>query len=247
MRFHGQETVRLSVSGKTYAYLKVECPNLFRGIRMEVNTMRKSKECAVCPSLIANIVSLIQSASASQMQDGLAWYQDANDEARFYAEHYNLSITQVVGVIAALSPQKQWYTNLKIARKVMGAFTAGKGVPSVHFKSQMNKVRKILHTPDITEIEMMNVVYGKAGDKTASFAHNILHPDQAGVVTVDGHAVNAADHGMVRKAITSAATPTGRKYRMYSAVYAAAAEIMGMLPHQAQAVAWVTYRDIARY
>ena len=50
------------------------------------------------------------------------WYDGANQMANEMANRYGVSTEQVAGVIASLSPQKDWYQNVRLAELVFEAF-----------------------------------------------------------------------------------------------------------------------------
>lgn len=51
------------------------------------------------------------------------WYDGANKIAKNMAEQYGYSHRQMAGVLAALSPQKDWYQNADLARRLMDTVT----------------------------------------------------------------------------------------------------------------------------
>ena len=75
-----------------------------------------------------------------------------------------------------------------------------------------------------------------------SFYANILRPDDPGPVTVDRHAVSilANDRGEERKRTLERMGA----YTYCAGMYRDAARTLGIMPHQAQAIAWVTWRRI---
>lgn len=50
------------------------------------------------------------------------WYDGANAIANRLADDYNVSPEQVAGIIAAMSPQKDWYQNVRLAELLLEAF-----------------------------------------------------------------------------------------------------------------------------
>ena len=53
------------------------------------------------------------------------WYRGANQLASGLANRYNTSVEQASGVLAALSPQKDWYQNVSLADRVFDSYAAG--------------------------------------------------------------------------------------------------------------------------
>ena len=50
------------------------------------------------------------------------WYDGANAIANDFAEQFDVSPEQAAGIIAAMSPQKDWYQNVRLAELVMMAY-----------------------------------------------------------------------------------------------------------------------------
>lgn len=50
------------------------------------------------------------------------WYDGANILAQNFSKKYGISTEQAAGIIACLSPQKDWYQNVRLAEMVMMAF-----------------------------------------------------------------------------------------------------------------------------
>ena len=47
------------------------------------------------------------------------WYDGANQIAQGLAKKHNVSLEQVSGILASLSPQKDWYQNVRLAELVL--------------------------------------------------------------------------------------------------------------------------------
>ena len=53
------------------------------------------------------------------------WYRGANQLASGLSNRYGASVEQAAGVLAALSPQKDWYQNVSLADRVFDSYEAG--------------------------------------------------------------------------------------------------------------------------
>jgi hypothetical protein len=60
-------------------------------------------------------------ATAAQ-QGGRKWYRGAHNLAKAWAKEFDLDLASVVGTLAALSPQKDWDTNIYLARQAIRIF-----------------------------------------------------------------------------------------------------------------------------
>ena len=65
-----------------------------------------------------NLVALHDMFSADVRETATLWYDGANILAQEMAGRYGISLQAAAGVIAALSPQKDWYQNLRLAELV---------------------------------------------------------------------------------------------------------------------------------
>ena len=65
-----------------------------------------------------NLVALHDMFSEDVRETATLWYDGANILAQEMANRYGISLQAAAGVIAALSPQKDWYQNLRLAELV---------------------------------------------------------------------------------------------------------------------------------
>jgi hypothetical protein len=66
-----------------------------------------------------NLVALYNAVDPDIRARSKRWYQGTNRIAHGLAKKYNISAQQVAGVMAALSPQKDWFLNLAQAEQVL--------------------------------------------------------------------------------------------------------------------------------
>ena len=116
------------------------------------------------------------------------WYHDANTFCRILkskSEHdYNKSISleSVCAVVSALSPQKSWEENKRIAENfILNDLFKG------NTSSSINKAIRCLNSNDV--YEHLNILNG---EKTKAFYLNILYPKKITGATVDRHALEVA-------------------------------------------------------
>jgi hypothetical protein len=156
---------------------------------------------------------------------GFDWYYRALEMAHDMTGPH-VSLAQAVGVIAALSPQTQWWQNVMLARQVISAGAMVQG----HTGDTMRKVNAILSgTAPLDAL---------GGLKVRSFYQNILDGGMGDGVTIDRHAWRTA---MGRNELGKRnAVPTDRAYRAAAEAFERAAEIVGnYTPAQLQAIVWV--------
>ena len=72
--------------------------------------------------LKSNLLHLYNSVSPEYRDRARQWYVGANKLSQAVADQYGLSLPQVSGVMAALSPQQDWYMNYDIGVRVIDTF-----------------------------------------------------------------------------------------------------------------------------
>lgn len=72
--------------------------------------------------MVDNLLWLHDKMPQIQRDRARLWYDGANKLINKWSEQYNTDPQAVAGVIAVLSPQKDWYQNAEMARKVLEAY-----------------------------------------------------------------------------------------------------------------------------
>jgi hypothetical protein len=174
-----------------------------------------------------NLRKLFAAATDADKAQGLNWYPNAEAGARAWAERMQLDARTVAAVIAAISPQCDWTSNLKIALEVIA------GQPRVTggaLRANVDKARRI-HADRALDI----VGYFKDAPKVSAFCQNLQ--GNGARVTIDTHAVQAAvNDPLWRKSLHSQA------YRIFADVYASVAKEFGLRPCDFQAVIWCAWK-----
>ena len=188
--------------------------------------------------MIHNIISVYRDADETQRAEGLLWYDNAQKAAYLIALKSDGPVYLVGAVIAALSPNNKWERNLVNADALIGAFVNGDGLLSVKVSTYHAMKRKawdiLAARPDYDGAKAM-----LKGQKITSFFMDIMGEFN---VTIDGHARNIA-YGE-RVGLTDDRSNIGKKeYRALQAAYEAAAERLGLMPYQLQAITWRVWRD----
>jgi hypothetical protein len=183
--------------------------------------------------LVANILATVHTATATETAEGMAWYFEANAAAQALAEEHGVSVECAAGVIAAISPRLAWSVNVDYASRIFAT-----GDAPLLFS---NKAKGV----EIAGGEAPMIVFNrkpKSGAKVRSFFSNIADPASSQAVTVDRHAfdvaMGAVGDDKTRKALDRVGT-----YDTITDAYRSAAEVLGILPHQVQAIAWVVWRN----
>lgn len=189
---------------------------------------------------INSIIRFYKQSTITEIKEGVKWYTDANNYCKELAQRFNISIQQAAGLIATFSPQAGWVENKRYAVTYLLN-------PSIQFRTlvQQIKANKIATLKSETDIYYALSTRGKAF-KTKAFYINILHPDIPMGVTIDRHAIaiclqkpnNVFALGIEYSQLTEI------QYKFFEQCYFKAAKILNVLPHELQAITWVTYRRL---
>ncbi|MGW7514157.1 DUF7178 family protein [Streptomyces sp. NPDC054796] len=175
---------------------------------------------------VRNIIAMWRSASPEQKQRGRTWYQTAHDLAALIADG---DFRRGAGVLAALSANKSWSENRRLAQ-----YAYESGVPSGHVQDALTKVSKIMAGADPTEVLPMD-------RKTGMFYRCIADPSDPDAVVIDRHAHDVAVgeiYGQRDRGLGSAA-----RYKLLADCYREAAQRLHELPSTVQSVTWVVHTE----
>ena len=190
---------------------------------------------------LSNLYATLERSTPEDWAEGLKWYNVAYDVATDLADTYGLPVDSAAGIIAALSPQQQWLVNIDNAY----AFCSSGGTKSVHFSHCVDKARRLFTDHSANPLDILG------GPKVRSFYRNIAEPNTPGPVTIDRHAVAILYGSDTPSFLANYPKLLDRKaiYRIATGFYRSAASAYSahngytILPHQIQAVAWVTHRN----
>lgn len=123
-----------------------------------------------------NVHTWADKVKAEHWESGKVWYKQAHQFAHYLSEETGLPVENVVGVIAALSPQVSWEVNCYSAESVVRYAQVDKKYGGYHIN--VEKAYQCLTAHPLTVL---------GGHKVLAFYHNILNPHNPGHVTVDTH------------------------------------------------------------
>lgn len=203
-----------------------------------------------------NIMKVYNVSLESEKND---WYKEANIFGSQVSEFLSgfmsrdVSKRQVLGIVSALSPLKEWSKNKDLAVDLIMSGDCG------HMQRNKQKALDILnlqytgngHPMDSQRDEVFkeeNVYYDDEilkilnGDKTKRFYLNMVYPSGGGV-TVDRHAI----------AIAIGRTATDKEQSISSAVYTfledcyiMTSETLGLTPLHLQSITWQAWKRIKK-
>lgn len=175
-----------------------------------------------------NILRSFDTAPDTFKVSGMNWYRAVHDSA--IARGYD--VHTYAGVMAALSPNMPWDRNVMLADKAMAEGGLDKGT----LPYSIQRTNAIINGAN--PLELLNT---KSGHKTFNFYLNISNPDNHDAVTIDRHAFDIATG--VRLGKEDRGLSSKRRYYEYVDYYRNAADKLGILPQQLQAVTWEWYRS----
>lgn len=109
-------------------------PDYFKKITTTVKGYGNWKTTKRNPNVIAeefidltvdNLLYLYDSVPENIRDRSKLWYVGANKLSSELADKYDFSVSQVAGVMAAMSPQKDWYQNYRLGELVIDAYQNG--------------------------------------------------------------------------------------------------------------------------
>jgi hypothetical protein len=181
-----------------------------------------------------NILAMLNMATSDEISAGMVWYQDAHRECLSLLRETDPrhNINTIAGMVAALSPRNKWSRNIMDVQKLLINDDVRVGT----FHANKVKAIKIKNLIFPTSREVLDIL---GGDKVMSFYQNIRDPLSSEHVTVDSHALGV----WLGSRITSTSA-SGKAYQSIKLAYINAADSVGILPNQLQAITWLTYRRL---
>ena len=206
---------------------------------------------------VKNIIAIRRKAKPEDVAHGIAWYAEAYESCRVMADKYNLPDYIVVGVVAALSPNNRWSTNITNADDLIAAWRDGGKPDDVSvctYNTMKLKAWSILDAfrddgcmryseHDTVIVDEVKPI--RNGKKIVCFYENIMGDDTC---TIDGHARNIAYAERVN--LTDGKTSIGvKEYANLQDAYRIAASrcrVNGrrLKAYELQAITWVTWRKM---
>jgi hypothetical protein len=171
--------------------------------------------------LKVKILKHFGASSDSNFDSGMSWYERAHNECLLISQVFEVPLSIVIGIVAALSPSNKWKQNLKDTWSFLEEPNVNTKVCT--FMNQRWKALEIYNTEG-TDEEIKAILNG---DKTKNFYDNILYYSSSDLVTVDRWAYRSV--GL---------NPSKANFKKVEVAYKEVAEELDLRPHQVQAVVW---------
>ncbi len=179
---------------------------------------------------VRRVLRVFRQATAEQYLNGADWYRNAHGLA---VSLDPADPRRAAGVIAALSPMVSWARNVELAGRAYAD-----GYASGALGMSCRAADRILGGEDPADVLV--------GPKVSAFFRLIADPADTQSVCVDRHAIAVAVGRRLTDAERQAqyAISTPGRYALFAEAYRRAAEIVGHLPSQVQAITWVRWREL---
>lgn len=176
---------------------------------------------------VSRVIAMYAVATDEQRHDGDQWYPVARTVACESGD-----ARMGAGILAALSANKSWPENVRLARLAFRGRFGG------HFADALDKSRAIYRGVPPEDVLPM-------ASKTGQFYRCINDPSDPDAVVVDRHAHDVCagmKYGNADRGLSS----VGR-YASIADAYRTAGKVLGVVPLRLQAIVWTVVTDAARY
>jgi hypothetical protein len=188
------------------------------------------------PAFARNLDTCYERATEGDRAEGLNWYPSAHAQAVTFADSYGVTVDAACGVIAALSPGRNWDTNLDDARIFLDEWqrgARGNRLPLVGSYGWRNVRKAAAIASGSAPLDILG------GNKVRAFYACMADPSNDCHVCIDRHAKCAAVGRFLGDTVVSNA-----EYPILARHYLRAASRNHLLPNQYQAIIWVTWRRL---
>lgn len=187
-----------------------------------------------------NLRRIYAEADEDDIREGRLAYRRYNAVMRSFAEAYDAPLDRTLAAFCALSPNNDYFGNLRSLASVLAAVRDGVPCDRVTV-STYNHCRDRAYSYVTGETCFLSK---SKGLKIRSFYFNILDPEDRRHVTIDGH-MKAAYEGR-DMTMKEAVVKTKGEYLRIAAATKRLARAEGMIPNQLQATIWFARKRTRR-
>lgn len=202
--------------------------------------------------VVNNIIRVFNASNEFEKSD--LWYQNANDFCFANAFRHNLynttgkklSLRQLAGITAALSPLASWNHNKSLVEKFISLAIENESTENLQKlgclslgREKATAIFALCNDFKNDDVAIKNVLNG---DKIKSFYDNIVYHETSQNVTIDRHALSIAlgfklsSDGFQKNSMTKA------QYQFFVNCYLKAAKKVNLTGLTIQAITWVVWR-----
>lgn len=190
---------------------------------------------------VQNIERVWDAARSDEVSAGQQAYPKYQRITTQVAAKHGFSPTIGAAVFAALSPNSDYWGNLRDTDRLLAAAAAGADLTSFSVSTYGNNKRKAWHIANGGDPDLYIKVL-----KTRNFFHNIQDPANPEFVTIDGHMFNVYHNERNPLASRDKARRIVKvSPKLYAAIAGALKELAvrkGEYPSTVQAILWLTWR-----
>jgi hypothetical protein len=193
---------------------------------------------------VNNIYALIAQASDEERAEGMAWYTNAHNDVVKLAEITGRDLWTVCQVLSVISPQRRWEQNVHDCQRAIEAHA----LPVDERIPYLSSFRIAAPAGWKAFIKAWNILDGseelvrKGAPKTYDFAMTIYQPSTYMLPVIDSHA--GALWTDKYHLVGGCFDYSLGLYTKIANDYVQVSASMGVLPSQAQAIAWVVRRRL---
>lgn len=205
---------------------------------------------------IDNIRVLWDLATEEQVRSGCGWYAFARASILDVADGLDLPPITFAGVVAAMSPMREWKSNIRDAETVVMAYRnhVEVGSPVQAWSKRHDRGLQGLAAGYDPVQKAYDILFGGSpdlvlsGPKVRAFFQNLIGNEMT--VTVDSHAMHAwlgnFEYGTGANGVVHAGSLqfSGSVYDACASDYVTLAAEQGVTPAQAQAVVWLVRKYV---
>jgi hypothetical protein len=186
---------------------------------------------------VDNLRHTLEKATPHDTQLGLESFFKYNRIVALVGARTGFSVRVAAAVFSALSPNNDYWGNLRDAHALLAAARDGLGIDAFTVSTYGNNKRKawqIAHGA-----EPLELIVAK---KTRSFFLNVADPTDPEPVTIDGHMVNIWK--CKRENLVGLRWDDKKHYDVIAEDVRVLARERGVIPSQMQGILWLTWRRI---
>lgn len=200
--------------------------------------------------MVQNIRKVLAQATEEEKREGASWYRNAFFQIKILSDKYQIDSFQVCGIVAALSPGREWEVNLRDTEWFLEAWTLGNRIPQALPKIGTYGSKNVLKACQCAAgkdpIEVLSAGETRAGNKVRNFYYCLVfHNPRCYMkfVCIDRHALSVACGEVLQDTEISPLLRNPHYDKVASAYREVAASIY-TLPIQLQAITWLTWKRI---
>lgn len=191
----------------------------------------------VLQDMVENLDTFYQLASDFQLAKGKTWYSRVHTCCQKIADIYEVSVFQVAGITARLSPNLHWKRNLRATVSILEHREKVEGYPK-----NVEIAREIENGRFGTSFLEVKDAFGLGAPKISAFYCNIALPKDTEHVTVDRWMLRAVYS--IKKQPPNDRVVRFSEYAKIQRAVKILAQEKKLIPNQVQAVVWEVIRSI---